>query len=968
MSIRMLRAPLIVVIALLVGGASAFGMPYVPHTAPSVTITSKPTAWSNVAGPTFKWSKSGTISSTTCQIDGGSFTACTTSKTYSGLAAGSHTFAVKVSGSGGSTTKTYTWQIDLTDPTDPTAIAGGSLSWRNTTASLVPSGSTDGESGLKGYQYRKSTDGGSTWGTVTSGNSASVSGAGTTITQFRAIDLAANTSAWFPTVADATNTVKIDKTVPTAPTVTGGGNATAWQNVSSVTLDAAGSTDAGGSGFAKYQVRWSSNGGLTYGAASDASTWPVSNEGNNWVQFHSVDNAGNVSPWVTAYARIDRTVPTAPNIVGGGSLWKAGTSVSVSATGSSDAGSGLANYEYQTSTDATTWSAATAGSRATITTQGHSYVRFRAVDKAGFVSAWSQVDVWFDGSDPTVPTVSGGSNSWTNASSVNISAAGATDAVSGIFNYQYRKSTDGGNTWSLPVNGSSVNITAVGETVVQFRSTDNAGRHSAFAPLTPTAGSTVRIDRIAPSAPSVTNDSQTWKDVASVAVAASGSTDTGGAAMNHYERQTSTDGGTTWSALTSGSSISVTAEGETLVRFQAVDGAGNRSAFVQATVRIDRSAPTAATVSGGSLSWTVPGTYPITGSGSADSPGSGVTGYQYRTSTDGGSSWSTATDGSSVNISAEGETLVQFRAKDALGHSSSWAPSSPIDGSTVRIDGTPPAVPTVSGGSASWRTTSPWTVSASSTDPNGSGVAGYEYQTSPDDSTWSSATAGNSVDISTQGTTYVQFRAIDNNGNVSAWSSSATVKLDSVTPTVPTLTGGGASWFTTSPQSVTGSGSTDATSGGVTYRYQTSPDNTTWSAFTAGSSASVSTQGTTYVRFAAVDAAGNVSAYSASVTVKIDTVAPTAPSVSGGSATCSTTARTISASGSTDATSGFLRYEYRISTNAGSTWGSTTTGSTKTFNTSGVTSYIQYRSVDNAGNVSAWAPASIGASNEACIT
>ena len=456
----------------------------------------------------------------------------------------------------------------------------------------------------------------------------------------------------------------------------------------------------------------------------------------------------------------------------------------------------------------------------------------------------------------------------------------------------------------------------------------------------------------------------------------------------------------------------------------------------------------------------MPGTYPITGSGSTDSPGSGVTGYQYRTSTDGGSSWSPATDGSSVNVSAEGETLVQFRAKDILGHVSSWAPSSPVDGSTVRIDGTPPTVPTVSGSSASWHTTSPWTVSASSTDPNGSGVAGYEYQTSPDNSTWSSATAGSSVDISTQGTTYVQFRAIDNSGNVSVWSSSATVNLDSVAPSVPSLTGGSASWFTTSPQSVTASGSTDATSGGVTYRYQTSPDNTTWSgaitgslvsvsaqgttyvrfaavdaasnvsaysasvtvkidtvapsvptltgggaswfatspqsvtgsgstdatsggvtyryqtssdnvtwsAFTTGSSVSVSAQGTTYVRFAAVDAAGNVSAYSASVTVKIDTVAPTAPSVSGGSATCSTTARTITASGSTDATSGFLRYEYRISTNAGSTWGATTTGSTKTFNTSGVTSYIQYRSVDNAGNVSAWAPASIGASNEACIT
>src|SRR4051794_31256358 len=167
MSIRLLRAPLIVMIALLIGGASAFGMPLIPHTAPSVTITSKPTAWSNVAGPTFKWSKSGTITSTTCQIDGGSFSACTTSKTYSGLAAGSHTFAVKVSGSGGSTTKTYTWQIDLTDPSDPTAVTGGSLAWRKTTATPLPSRSTHGGSGLKSYQYPKSTPGGTTWGTGT---------------------------------------------------------------------------------------------------------------------------------------------------------------------------------------------------------------------------------------------------------------------------------------------------------------------------------------------------------------------------------------------------------------------------------------------------------------------------------------------------------------------------------------------------------------------------------------------------------------------------------------------------------------------------------------------------------------------------------------------------------------------------------------------------------------------------------
>ena len=223
----------------------------------------------------------------------------------------------------------------------------------------------------------------------------------------------------------------------------------------------------------------------------------------------------------------------------------------------------------------------------------------------------------------------------------------------------------------------------------------------------------------------------------------------------------------------------------------------------------------------------------------------------------------------------------------------------------MRIDSTPPNVPTVTGGSASWRTTSPWTVSASSTDPNGSGIAGYEYQTSPDNSTWSSATSGNSAAISTQGTTYVQFRAIDNSGNTSAWSSSATVKLDSVAPSVPTLTGGSASWFTTSPQSVTGERFDRRDVG---WRDLSLPDLAGQHHVVGvhrGSSVSVSTQGTTYVRFAAVDAAGNASAYSSSVTVKIDTVAPSVPTLTGGGASWFTTSpQSVTASGSTDATSG----------------------------------------------------------------
>ena len=237
MSNRVLRTPLIVVAALLVGGASAFGMPYVPHTPPSVTITSKPTAWSNVAGPTFKWSKSGTINSTTCQIDGGSFTACTTSKTYSGLAAGSHTFAAKVTGPGGTTTK----NLRLADRPD----RSGRPDRRHRRLAVVAEHERDAERVRR--DRRREWPQGLPVPDVHGrrhhlGHPATAPRHGQRRRARRSRSSGRSTceqlSAWFPAVADATNTVSIDKTLPTAPTVSGGGAATAWQNVASLTIDA----------------------------------------------------------------------------------------------------------------------------------------------------------------------------------------------------------------------------------------------------------------------------------------------------------------------------------------------------------------------------------------------------------------------------------------------------------------------------------------------------------------------------------------------------------------------------------------------------------------------------------------------------------------------------------------------------------------------------------------------------------
>jgi len=146
----------------------------------------------------------------------------------------------------------------------------------------------------------------------------------------------------------------------------------------------------------------------------------------------------------------------------------------------------------------------------------------------------------------------------------------------------------------------------------------------------------------------------------------------------------------------------------------------------------------------------------------------------------------------------------------------------------------------------------------------------------------------------------------------------------------------------------------------------------TVAAGSAGASAVISAEGTTIVQFRSVDNAGNVSLWlpttaGSSNTVKLDHTAPSLPTVSGGSLTCTSNRITIRASGSTDTLSGFSTYQYRYTTNAGTTWSATFTGSSITIRSAG--QYIvQFRSVDRVGNTSAWAPATAGPANQACHT
>jgi large repetitive protein len=945
----------------LVAAAPAYAMPYVPHvTRPAshatrkltVKLVRKPAAYVNATRASFSWRHTGTVRSTTCKLDTRKATSCKRGRiSYRKLAAGHHTFVLTVRGASSRRTITRRWLIDLDAPLPPTSVLGGSTAWSTVPVTLTAAGGSDATSGLAGYQYQVSVNGGA-WRSPVQRNPAAIGVEGSSIVQFRSVDRAGNTSSWVPSVPGPDNTVNIDTTPPAVPTLTGGSSV--WQNVASVTVNASGGAD-GGSGFAHFGYRLSTDGGTTWSTELSGTGVTVPAEGLTLVRFRSYDVAGNASPWATATVMIDRANPTDPVVSGGSPAWQSVTSMHLAAAGSTDTGSGMDTYQRETSTDGgLTWSAPANASSLTVTAQGETLVRFRAVDVSGRFSNWVTGIARIDHTAPVTPTLTGGSAAWQNVASVDVAATGTTDTGgSGFDHLSYRTSTDGGTTWGPETPGTLVTVSSQGATLVQFRGRDFAGN------VTPWVSASVKIDRANPTDPVIANSSTAWQSVASINLVAS-STDSPGSGIASYQRQVSTDGGASWGSTSTGASRSVTAEGETLVRFRAVDVSGKTSNWVVATARIDRTKPTDPNVSSAGAGWQNTSMLPLSASGSSDSGGSGLVGYQSEMSTN-GAPYTSPVLGASVFVTSDGVTVVRFRSIDGAGNTSAWSQV------TARLDSSPPSDPTVTGWSPGWVNSASVVVTAAGSADAWSGLGSYQWQTSTDGGVlWSSLLSGNQVTVTSEGSTVVRFRATDNVGNASNWVS-ATVKIDRTNPSSPTAVAGGSSvWQSAVSVTVTGSGSTDPPGGAGLSGYQTrtSPDGVTWSAPAAGASATISNEGVTYVQVRSVDGAGNMSdwapvAPTATSTVKIDRSNPTAPTVTGGSATWQTTAPvTVSAAGSTDAGSGILRYEYETSTNGGATWSAATTGTTMAVSSEGQT-LVQFRSVDNVLRVSPWVQAQV---------
>ena len=322
--------------------------------------------------------------------------------------------------------------------------------------------------------------------------------------------------------------------------------------------------------------------------------------------------------------------------------------------------------------------------------------------------------------------------------------------------------------------------------------------------------------------------------------------------------------------------FTVSAEGSTTYDYYSEDLASNVEAVKTVTVKLDTTAPTTtATLSssqppGNATGWfhTSPVTVTLTpGDGSGSGVPAGNTWYRVQ----GASSWTQYA--APFSVGTPGSTTYEFYSTDAAGNQET-SPKTV----TVKIDTTVPATTaglSPSADAAGWNNTAVQ-VTLTRSDGGGSGVAATYYTI--DGVSQPLYLYATPFTYSTPGTHTISYWSTDNAGNVET-PGTLTVRIDTTAPTTSaglssSQPANAAGWFHTSPVTVTltpsdGSGS-GVPAGNTWYRVQGA---SSWTPYTAPFS--VATPGSTTYEFYSTAAAGNQETSPKTVTVKLDTTAPT---------------------------------------------------------------------------------------------
>jgi murein DD-endopeptidase MepM/ murein hydrolase activator NlpD len=613
-----------------------------------------------------------------------------------------------------------------------------SRDWDNSDVTVTLTYTDSGGSGVatKQYAWSTSTTTPSTWSTYS--GPVTQSNTGTWYLHARAVDNAGNVKTEY------FSPYRIDKV---APTISASPANRIWDNTDvSVTLTYA---DAGGAGLSTRQYAWSTSN------STQPTTWtnytaPVtqSADGVWYLWAKAVDGVGNTTIKCFGAYQIDKTAPTI-TASPANRVWD-NTDVSVTLAYADASGAGLSTKQYAWSTSnsvqPSTWTNYTVP--VVQIAEGNWYLWAKAVDSAGntIIKCFGPYQI-----DKTIPSAifSPNSCSWDN--SIIVTVTPTDTGGSGINNWRYAISKDGGTnygTWSsYYTDDATVTLSTSAIYKLKVEVSDKAGNVS-----TVYSGS-YNIDNAAPTVTAVPA-SRDWGNTDVSVTLTYADAGGSGLATKQYAWSTSTTAPTTWSNYTA--AVTQATQGTWYLHAKATDIAGNVTTQYFGPYKIDKTVPTI-TASLASRDWgntdvSITLTY-------ADAGGSGLATKQYAwsTSTTAPTTWSNYT--AAVTQATQGTWYLHVKATDIAGNVKTqyFGP--------YKIDKTVPTI-TASPASRDWEE-APVTIALNYTDSGGSGIVTKQYAWSTSTTTptaWTDYTAA--ITQAAEGTWYLHAKATDAAGNV----------------------------------------------------------------------------------------------------------------------------------------------------------------------------------------------------------
>ncbi|MCB9233897.1 MAG: HYR domain-containing protein [Bacteroidia bacterium] len=716
-----------------------------------------------------------------------------------------------------------------------------------------------------------------------------------------------------------TNTLTI--TVVADPTISASGGTTICVG-GSVTLS---SSTSGGTGSASYQWQSSPN-NSTWTNISGATSSTYNTGALSATTFYRVQRISNGTGCNDPYSNsVTVTVVADPSVStsGGGTICVGGTRT---LTASTSNGTGC-SYQWQSSPNNSTWTNIPGATGSTYTTPALStttYYRVRRIcTGSGCSDPYSNVQTVTVVADPTISA----SGNTTICSGGTASLSSSTSGGTGC-SYQWQSSPNN-STWTSisGATGSTYNTPSLTSTTY-YRLVRNCTGSGCSDPTSNVVTITVVAD------PSITSSGG-----GTICVGGSlnlSSSASGGTGSCTYEWQSSPNN-STWTTISGATASTYNTGALSATTYYRVIRRCSGTGCNQATSNVQ----TVTVVPDPTISSSGGGTICSGGSltlSSSTSGGTGSSSYQWQSSPN-NSTW-TNISGATASTYNTGvlTTTTYYRVRRISNGSGCNDPYSNVQTVTVVAD---PSI------SASGATTicSGGSASLSSSASGGTGSCSFQWQSSPNNSTWTSISGATGSTYATPALTSTTYYRVVRNctGNGCGTATSNSVAVTVVAD--PSISASGATTIC-SGGSASLSSSASGGTGGCSFQWQSSPNNSTWTSISGATGSTYATPAltsTTYYRVVR-NCTGNGCGTATSNSVAVTVVADLSISASGATTICSGGSASLSSSASGG--TGSCSFQWQSSPN-NSTWTSISGATGSTYATPALTSTTYYRVVRN---------------------